>query len=68
MKQTIIPCIHSLVVRRVLSREEDDDQRIKTTKRTLLEAVEKHFADVEIEPLFYIATLIYPRYKDGQVE
>ncbi|XP_047228880.1 uncharacterized protein LOC124872670 isoform X5 [Girardinichthys multiradiatus] len=41
----------------VLSREEDEDQGIKTMKRTHLEAVEK--------PLFYIATLLDPRYKDG---
>ncbi|KAK7929216.1 hypothetical protein WMY93_005611 [Mugilogobius chulae] len=38
-----------------------------TMKRTLLDAVEKRFADVETEPLFYIATLLDPRYKDGQV-
>ncbi len=30
-------------------------------KRTLLEGVEKRFADVETEPLFYIATLLDPR-------
>ncbi len=56
-----------VVLRRVLSREDDDDQGIKTMKRTLLEAVEKCFADVETEPLFYIATLLDSRYKDGQV-
>ncbi|KAL1276283.1 hypothetical protein QQF64_035906 [Cirrhinus molitorella] len=56
------------VLRRVLSREDDDDQGIKTMKRTLLEAVEKRFADVETEPLFYIATLLDPRYKDGGEE
>lgn len=53
------------VLRRVLSREEEDDQGIKTMKKTLLEAVEKRFMDVEIEPLFYLATLLDPRYKDG---
>ncbi|XP_016392213.1 zinc finger BED domain-containing protein 1-like isoform X2 [Sinocyclocheilus rhinocerous] len=46
----VIPAI--TVLRRVLSREDDDDQGIKTMKRTLLEAVEKRFADVETEPLF----------------
>nr|XP_023662660.1 zinc finger BED domain-containing protein 4-like [Paramormyrops kingsleyae] len=44
----VIPAI--TVLRRVLSREGDDDQGIKTMKRTLLEAVEKRFADVETEP------------------
>ncbi|XP_073715900.1 zinc finger BED domain-containing protein 4-like [Misgurnus anguillicaudatus] len=59
----VIPAI--TVLRRVLSREDDDDQGIKTMKRTLLEAVEKRCADIETEPLFYIATLLDPRYKDG---
>ncbi|KAK7888714.1 hypothetical protein WMY93_024274 [Mugilogobius chulae] len=60
----VIPAITVLI--RVLSRERDEDQGIRTMKRTLLDAVEKRFADVETEPLFYIATLLDPRYKDGQ--
>ncbi|KAK7898583.1 hypothetical protein WMY93_019436 [Mugilogobius chulae] len=59
----VIPAITVLI--RVLSRERDEDQGIRTMKRTLLDAVEKRFADVETEPLFYIATLLDPRYKDG---
>ncbi|XP_028445073.1 zinc finger BED domain-containing protein 4-like [Perca flavescens] len=54
----VIPAI--TILRHVLSREDDDDQGIKT-----VEGVEKRFADVETEPLFYIATLLDPRYKDG---
>ncbi|KAL2087185.1 hypothetical protein ACEWY4_018244 [Coilia grayii] len=45
---------------------DDDDEGIKTMTRTVMEAVEKRFADVETEPLLYIATLLHPRYKDGQ--
>ncbi|KAL7408123.1 hypothetical protein ABVT39_018652 [Epinephelus coioides] len=59
----VLPAI--TVLRRVLSREEEHDQGIRTMKRTLLEAVEKRFANVETEPLFYMATLLDPRYKDG---
>ncbi|XP_034072028.1 uncharacterized protein LOC117546055 isoform X2 [Gymnodraco acuticeps] len=33
-------------------------------KSTLLEAVETRFAEVEEEPLYSIATLVDPRYKD----
>ncbi|MEQ2218600.1 hypothetical protein XENOCAPTIV_005538 [Xenoophorus captivus] len=37
---------------------------VKTTKDTLLEAVTKRFADIEEEPLYSLATVIDPRYKD----
>ncbi|KAJ8380963.1 hypothetical protein SKAU_G00017410 [Synaphobranchus kaupii] len=52
------------VLKRVLSREHSTDQGIKTVKSTLLEAVEKSFSQVETEPLYCIATLVDPRYKD----
>lgn len=72
LKQTIIyslhSFIHSLALRRVLSQEEEQDRGIQTMKMTLLEAVEKRFATVETEPFFYMATLLDPRYKDGQVK
>ncbi|KAM4560530.1 zinc finger BED domain-containing protein 4-like [Odontesthes bonariensis] len=58
----VIPAI--TVLSRVLSREEAD-HGVKTMKRTLLEAVEKRFSDVETQPLYYIATLLDSRYKDG---
>lgn len=59
----VIPAI--TVLRRGLSREDDEDQGVKTMKRTLMEAVEKRFADAETQPLYYIATLLDPRYKDA---
>uniref|UniRef100_A0A1A8MBN7 Zinc finger, BED domain containing 4 n=2 Tax=Nothobranchius pienaari TaxID=704102 RepID=A0A1A8MBN7_9TELE len=58
----VIPAISAL--RRVLSREQTTDQGVRTMKRTLLEAVETRFAEVEKEPLYSIATLVDPRYKD----
>ncbi|KAJ4939549.1 hypothetical protein JOQ06_028997 [Pogonophryne albipinna] len=50
----VIPAITAL--KRVLSREKTTDQGVRTMKSTLLEAVEK--------PLYSIATLVDPRYKD----
>ncbi|KAJ8381100.1 hypothetical protein SKAU_G00018780 [Synaphobranchus kaupii] len=62
----VIPAI--TVLKRVLSREHSTDQGIKTMKSTLLEAVERRFSQVETEPLYCIATLVDPRYKDRQVQ
>ncbi|KAL3067487.1 hypothetical protein OYC64_017253 [Pagothenia borchgrevinki] len=58
----VIPAITAL--KRVLSREKTTDQGVRTMKSTLLEAVETRFAEVEEEPLYSIATLVDPRYKD----
>lgn len=57
----VIPAI--TVLKRALAREENDTG-IKTMKSTLLEAVERRFSHVETESLYYIATLVDPRYKD----
>ncbi|KAJ4945993.1 hypothetical protein JOQ06_023671, partial [Pogonophryne albipinna] len=56
----VIPAITALK----LSREKTTDQGVRTMKSTLLEAVETRFAEVEEEPLYSIATLVDPRYKD----
>ncbi|XP_077063451.1 zinc finger BED domain-containing protein 4-like [Siphateles boraxobius] len=58
----VIPVV--CVLKRVLSRENEDDQGIKTMKSTLLDAVNRRFNDVESEPLYSVATLLDPRYKD----
>ncbi|XP_041846486.1 zinc finger BED domain-containing protein 4-like isoform X2 [Melanotaenia boesemani] len=58
----VIPAITAL--RRVLSREQTTDQGVRTMKSTLLEAVETCFAEVEKVPVYSIATLVDPRYKD----
>ncbi len=34
------------------------DHGVKTVKSTLLEAVEKRFSDVELEPLYCLATIL----------
>lgn len=58
----VIPSVH--VLTRFLSKESEDDQGIKTMKATLLDAVHKRFRHVESEPLYAVATLLDPRYKD----
>ncbi|KAK0134575.1 hypothetical protein N1851_029814 [Merluccius polli] len=51
-------------VRRLLSKQTDTDHGVKTTKTTLLEAVNKRFDQIECDPMFCIATLLDARYKD----
>lgn len=61
----VIPAI--TVLKRHLSREESTDAGIKTMKRTLLEAVTERFDYAETEPIYSVATLVDPRYKERQV-
>ncbi|KAJ8378704.1 hypothetical protein AAFF_G00236820 [Aldrovandia affinis] len=49
---------------RLLAKETDEDHGIRTTKNTLLAAVKKCFSDVEKNPLYCIASLLNPSYKD----
>ncbi|XP_038160178.1 zinc finger BED domain-containing protein 4-like [Cyprinodon tularosa] len=58
----VIPAVTVLL--RILNRETDDDQGIKTMKSTLAAAVKRRFTDMEKIPLYCIATLLDPRYKD----
>ncbi|XP_057694491.1 zinc finger BED domain-containing protein 4-like [Corythoichthys intestinalis] len=58
----VIPAITAL--RCLLSKDKTTDQGVKTMKSTLLDAVETRFAGIEEEPLYSIATLVDPRYKD----
>ncbi|XP_047222504.1 zinc finger BED domain-containing protein 4-like [Girardinichthys multiradiatus] len=58
----VIPSV--MVLKRILTKETAADHGVKTTKDTLLEAVTKRFADIEEEPLYSLATVIDPRYKD----
>ncbi|XP_076828944.1 zinc finger BED domain-containing protein 4-like [Brachyhypopomus gauderio] len=58
----VIPIV--CVLKRFLSRENEDDEGIKKMKSILLEAVNRRFRDVESEPLYTFATLLDPRYKD----
>ncbi|XP_028658832.2 zinc finger BED domain-containing protein 4-like [Erpetoichthys calabaricus] len=58
----VIPAVTVLV--RLLNRETDEDHGVKTIKATLLAAVKKRFSDVETNPLYFISTILDPRYKD----
>ncbi|XP_073470760.1 zinc finger BED domain-containing protein 4-like [Aquarana catesbeiana] len=57
----VIPAV--TVLQKVLAKV-DEDQGIKTMKSTLLAALQKRFSDTERNPLYCIATLLDPRYKD----
>lgn len=56
----VIPSV--TVLKRLLSRENEEDTGIKTMKTTLLEAVQKRFKTIENEPLYAVATLLDPRF------
>ncbi|CAL8374356.1 unnamed protein product [Gadus morhua 'NCC'] len=58
----VIPSVTGL--KRLLARENEEDTGIKTMKKTLLEAVQKRFKTIENEPLYAVATLLDPRFKD----
>ncbi|KAL1252259.1 hypothetical protein QQF64_020055 [Cirrhinus molitorella] len=58
----VVPAVTVLV--RLLNRETDEDHGVKTMKATLLAAVKKRFSDVETNPLYFISTILDPRYKD----
>lgn len=58
----VIPSIRALT--RLLEKTAETDQDAKTSKATLLEAVQKRFRDIESERLYTIATVLDPRYKD----
>ena len=58
----VIPAV--TVLKRILAKEGDADTGIKTMKKNLLQAVNKHFDTVEDEPLYALATLLDSRYKD----
>ncbi|KAI4872545.1 hypothetical protein NFI96_025157, partial [Prochilodus magdalenae] len=58
----VIPAI--TVLKRLLSNESSTDSDIKTMKSTLLQAVDRRFSNIEGNPLYSVATLLAPRYKD----
>ncbi|KAK0140006.1 Zinc finger BED domain-containing protein 4 [Merluccius polli] len=55
-------------LKRLLSKEAEIDHGVKTTKSALLEAVNKRFSQADSEPLFCIATVLDPRYKDHYID
>ncbi|KAK0149385.1 Zinc finger BED domain-containing protein 4 [Merluccius polli] len=58
----VIPSIQALT--RLLKQTVPTDHEVKTSKDTLLNAVQSRFGHVEEEPLYYLATILDPRYKD----
>ncbi|KAJ8375482.1 hypothetical protein SKAU_G00060620 [Synaphobranchus kaupii] len=58
----VIPSVMALKC--FLGKDVASDHGVKTTKATLLQAVTLRFADIEKEPLYSLATIIDPRYKD----
>lgn len=61
----VIPSV--VVLKRLLVKETTEDSGIKTMKATLLAAVDTRFQNVEAEPLYAVATILDPRYKDRYV-
>ncbi len=49
---------------RLLNKSLSTDSGVKTTKATLLEAVKQRFNGIYTEPLYFLATILDPRYKD----
>lgn len=58
----VIPSVEAL--KRLLKKTATTDQGVKTSKDTLLEAVDKRFGHINEEPLYYLSTILDPRYKD----
>ncbi|XP_034542641.1 zinc finger BED domain-containing protein 4-like [Notolabrus celidotus] len=53
-----------VALKRLLSKTADTDSGVGTAKSTLLEAVNERFGSAFSEPLYYLATILDPRYKD----
>ncbi|PIO22871.1 hypothetical protein AB205_0207490 [Aquarana catesbeiana] len=58
----VIPAV--TVLQRLLSKEVDEDHCVKMMKNTLQSTKQKCFSDMEQNPLYYVTTLLNPRYKD----
>ncbi|XP_016369499.1 zinc finger BED domain-containing protein 4-like [Sinocyclocheilus rhinocerous] len=58
----VIPAV--TVLQRLLLKQMNEDHGIKTMKSTLLDALQRRFSNMEQNPLYCIASLLDPRYKD----
>ncbi|KAJ4945978.1 hypothetical protein JOQ06_023656 [Pogonophryne albipinna] len=58
----VIPSIRALT--RLIETTAETDHGVKTSKATLLEAIQRRFGDICSQCLYAIATLLDPRYKD----
>ena len=62
----VIPLIAAL--KRLLSKEVETDHGVKTKKSTLLKSVSTRFTEIYSDPLHFVATVLYPRYKDHYLD
>ncbi|XP_049326832.1 zinc finger BED domain-containing protein 4-like [Astyanax mexicanus] len=62
LASNVIPSVNAL--KRLLSKSARSDFGVKTSKNALLEAVNTRFSDIYTEPLYCVATMVDPRYKD----
>lgn len=51
-------------LKRLLNKTVATDQAVKTSNSTLSQAVEKRFGHIHSEPLYFLETILDPRYKD----
>lgn len=58
----VIPSV--VVLKRLLAQQTTEDTGIKTMKATLLAAMDTRFQTIEEDPLYSVATILDPRYKD----
>ncbi|KAK0148534.1 Zinc finger BED domain-containing protein 4 [Merluccius polli] len=58
----VIPSIEAL--KRLLKKTVATDHGVNTSKTTLLQAIEQRFSHIYTESLFFLATILDPRYKD----
>lgn len=58
----VIPSIEALKC--FLNKTIATDMGVKTSKSTLLQAVNQRFDHIHVEPLYYLATILNPRFKD----
>ncbi|KAK7886512.1 hypothetical protein WMY93_026133 [Mugilogobius chulae] len=58
----VIPAVQAL--KRLLHKPVATDHGVKTSKTTLLESINTRFNHVDDEPLYFLATILDPRYKD----
>lgn len=58
----VIPSVQALT--RLLKQTVPTDHGVKTSKDTLMNAIQTRFGHIEAEPLYYLGTLLDPRYKN----
>ena len=62
----VIPLLAAL--KRLSGKEAETDHGVRTTKSALLDSVNTRFSQADSEPLYCIATVLDPRYKDHYLD